>query len=146
MAARKDKAGLGKPAALISAAHRENIPLPERVNFLIELLAQPLNAMQAESIYMLMYDIENNSVRRLVAKYLERLGFIRIQKSVYFARLSEVSRRNVVETLREINEVYENNDSIVLLPLTAEQLKNGHLLGKELHINMLIHKPRVVFF
>ena len=39
-------------------------------------------------LFFVMYDIESNKVRRLVAKYLEEKGCTRVQKSIFSCRLA----------------------------------------------------------
>ncbi len=92
-------------------------------------------------VYLGMYDIRSDKVRRLVAKYMERKGFQRIQKSVYLCRLPPKIYREVVSDLREMNELYENKDSFIFIPLNSDILGRSHFIGKDLDIKMIQNKP-----
>jgi CRISPR-associated protein Cas2 len=65
----------------------ERTPLPIRVQQLIDFLSIENHKAPEEMYCFIMYDIEDNKVRGLVAKYLEKKGCIRVQKSIFFAKL-----------------------------------------------------------
>lgn len=138
------RAGISHQMPLESGAHRGNVPLPERVDRLLKLIEKPMQTIQGELLCLAMYDIEDNKVRTLLAKYLLRIGFIRIQKSVYVGRILRKNLRKLQDDLAEVNELYENRDSIILMPLHGESLADGKLIGKEVNLTILLSKPRVV--
>lgn len=138
-------AGLLSGHEWASGAHRENIALPERVELLLKILKQPLMTSKGEIICMVMYDIEDNRVRTMLAKFLIRSGFIRIQKSVYVARLTRKKLRVLAGDLAEVNECYENKDSIIVMPLMNDSLHESRLIGKKVDLQMIISQPNVVF-
>lgn len=138
------KAGIQNSFGARSGAHRENIPLPERVERLLDLIKKPMQTIKGEILCMAMYDIEDNKVRVLLAKYLLRTGFIRIQKSVYVGRLLRKNLRKLQADLAEVNELYENADSIIILPLHGESLADGKIIGKEVNLSMLLTRPNVI--
>lgn len=139
-----EKAGLQNGLGTAAGGHREGVALPERVEILLDLIRKPMSTIKGEMLCMAMYDIENDRVRTMMAKYLLRHGFIRIQKSVYVARITRKKLRKVQEDLAEVNEVYENSDSIILLPLHGESLADGKIIGKEVNLTMLLNPPPVV--
>jgi len=62
----------------------EIAPLSERIRFILQIIQrQPVKSTTMN--YLILYDIEKNKVRNLVAKYLLSRGCIRIQKSVFLA-------------------------------------------------------------
>lgn len=138
------KAGISNSFGTGSGAHRENIPLPERVERMLSLIKKPMQTIKGEILCMAMYDIEDNKVRGLLAKYLLRVGFIRIQKSVYVGRLLRKNLRKLQADLAEVNELYENSDSIIILPLHGESLADGKIIGKEVNLSMLLTRPNVI--
>jgi CRISPR-associated endonuclease Cas2 len=95
--------------------------------------------------YLIMYDIQNNKVRNLVAKYLIKNGCIRVQKSVFLVHSDHKKFDDIRETLIEINDVYENDDSIILVPLNISDARSMKLIGKNVNIEQIIDPPNTVF-
>lgn len=56
--------------------------ISERVRQIIGLINTP-NKNTYSMTFFVMYDIENNKVRYQIAKYLERKGCIRVQRSIF---------------------------------------------------------------
>ena len=56
--------------------------LRERVNFLLGVVNNPMRPI-THMLFFVMYDIASNKVRYLVAKYLERKGCTRVQRSIF---------------------------------------------------------------
>lgn len=101
----------------------------------IEIMLQK-KYQSGEKPYFLMYDIEDNKVRRQIAKYLKTKGFVRIQKSVYLGWLPPKLYSDVSQDLKEINSFYENADSIIIIPAMMEILQRTLLIGKEVQFQM----------
>jgi CRISPR-associated protein Cas2 len=93
-----------------------------------------------------MYDIENNKIRRTVAKYLEQKGCLRVQKSVFFARLHRKMHQEIAETLREIQQCYENEDTIMLLPVGEDMLNSLLCIGKTFELELQTSSKTTLFF
>jgi CRISPR-associated endonuclease Cas2 len=120
-------------------------PLNERIRKILNIVqSSPMKA--TEMLFLVMYDIENNKVRTLIAQYLLDKGCIRIQKSVYFARTKPVIFREICQTLKEVQEAYENVDSIVIVPVHAQATGSMRIIGKDIQIDSLIDPPNTVFF
>lgn len=96
--------------------------------------------------FMILYDIENNKVRTVLAKYLVKSGCIRIQKSVYIANLKPHQFKKIQTDLKEVQAAYENNDSIILVPLNTEDARSMKIIGKALHIEAIIENPNTIIF
>lgn len=97
-------------------------------------------------LFFVMYDIESNKVRRYVVKYLERQGCTRIQKSIFLADL-EMSKFNEIKNdLAEVQAVYENNDSILVVPITTEYLRSMKIIGQNIDIDVITHSRNTLFF
>lgn len=99
-----------------------------------------------EMIYFIMYDITDDKVRNQVAKYLIKNGCTRIQKSVFMVRSENKQFREIHETLKEVNSYYENQDSIILVPVNAGDIKSMKLIGKNVQIERLTDNPNTLFF
>jgi CRISPR-associated protein Cas2 len=96
--------------------------------------------------YLVMYDITDHKVRALVAKYLKSKGCIRIQKSVFMANSSHSTFNEIHETLKEVNAEYENEDSIMLVPVNVADVRSMKLVGRNVSVDILTDPPSTLFF
>lgn len=120
-------------------------PLPERIRDMLNIVqAEPVKA--TDMTYLIMYDITSDKVRTQIAKYLERQGCIRIQKSVFIARSESRNFQEICDTLKEVNSYYENQDSILLVPFNTSDLRSMKVIGKALQIDIITDKPNTLFF
>lgn len=121
------------------------LPLAERVKLLLQIIREgPVKATQMT--YLIMYDITDNKVRTQISKYLEKQGCIRIQKSVFIVKSENSRFQEIHDTLREVNSYYENQDSIILAPVNASDVRSMKLIGKNVQIEAIIDKPNTLFF
>lgn len=97
-------------------------------------------------LFFVMYDIESNKVRTQVVKYLERCGCSRIQKSIFLAEASIEIFRKIQEDLVEVQAAYNNEDSIIVLPVTTDYLKMMKIIGKNISIDVITHSKNTLFF
>ena len=79
--------------------------------------------------------IENDKIRRMVAKLLEKQGCIRVQNGVarpvvFFARIHRRRYHELTDLLRQIQLLYENDDSILLLPVGEDMLNSLQCIGR----------------
>ena len=97
-------------------------PLEERVQ---DILGLSDNARKRKDrmLFFVMYDIESDKVRRLVVKYLIREGCTRIQKSIFLADRPVATYNKIKSDLAEVQAVYDNEDSIIVLPVTTDYLR-----------------------
>jgi len=111
-----------------------------------EWLASFKNDKSKNMLYLIAYDIENNKVRTQIAKYLIKKGCMRIQKSLYLAKSNRATYTDIYETLRDINEMYKNHDSILVLPVPEEKFKNIKLIGENVEFELVTKEQNVIFF
>lgn len=97
-------------------------------------------------LFLVMYDIEDNKVRRYIVKYLEKHGCLRIQKSIFPANQSESVFNEISNTLEEVQGVYENNDSIIVMPISIEQLNAMKIIGNNINIDIITQSKSTMFF
>jgi CRISPR-associated protein Cas2 len=109
-------------------------------------LVQQTPKKATDMFHIIMYDIENNRVRREVAKYLLAQGCIRVQRSVYFARLKPGAARKIWDDLKAVQAAYDNEDSIILAPVDTQSLGSMKVVGKDLQIEILTERPNTLFF
>ena len=96
--------------------------------------------------FFVMYDISNDKVRNEVAKYLKRKGCIRIQKSIFMATLPHKVYAEIHQTLREVQESYENQDSIIFVPISSDEVKAMKIIGKSVDIDLILGSNNTLFF
>lgn len=120
------------------------LPLSDRIQVMLGILrSKPIKSTTMN--YFILYDIENNKVRKLIAKYLLGKGGIRVQKSVFLIHSDHKRFDEIRQTLADINEVYENKDSIILIPLNISDARSMKLIGKNVNIDQIIDPPTTVF-
>ena len=120
-------------------------PLESRVQKVLNI-TKDFNQNSQNMIFLVMYDIEDNKVRTEIAKYLIRKGCIRIQKSVYMANLDRKVFREIHQTLKEIQEMYENNDSLLLVPVSVDEVRNMKIIGQKIDTDLILGNRNTLFF
>lgn len=97
-------------------------------------------------LFFVMYDIENNKVRRLVSKYLQRKGCTRIQRSVFLGEASSETYSLVKHDLAAVQAAYENDDSIIVLPVSTDYLRMMKIIGQKIEVDVITHSRNTLFF
>lgn len=121
------------------------LPLQERIGKMLNIFkSRPIKA--TEMTYLIMYDITSDKVRLQIAKYLEQQGCIRIQKSVFIVKTENPHFQKIHDDLKEVNSYYQNQDSIILVPVNATDVRSMKLIGKNLQIEAIVDKPNTLFF
>ena len=77
------------------------LPLGDRIKQMWSIIKdQPIKA--TEMAYVILYDISNDKVRPQIAKYLEKQGCTRNQKSVFIAKTENPHFQEIYETLNTL--------------------------------------------
>lgn len=97
-------------------------------------------------IFFVMYDIEDNKVRRLVSQYLERKGCTRIQRSIFLAETSVETYNAIKNDLTEVQSAYDNHDSIIVLPISTDHLRMMKVIGQHIAVDVITHSRNTLFF
>jgi len=97
-------------------------------------------------IFFVMYDIESNKVRILVSKYLEKKGCTRIQKSIFLADLDRSAFDEIRSDLVAVQSCYENNDSLILVPISTDYLQSMKVIGKSVNVDLITKNINTLFF
>jgi CRISPR-associated endonuclease Cas2 len=117
----------------------------ERLNKMLGIIKKkPIKAINMN--YFILYDIQNNKVRTQISKYLEQNECIRVQKSVFIANSSHKKFDEIWNTLQEINSYYENQDSIILIPINVSDMRSMKLIGQNIDIKVIVDPPNTLFF
>ncbi len=120
-------------------------PLGDRLAKMLDLF-KSLKTKPSHMIFFVMYDIEDNKVRKQVADYLIAKGCVRVQKSVYMAELPRGEFEQMNQALKEVQEAYENNDSIIFVPISTDELRAMRLIGKNIDFELVANEPSTLFF
>ena len=120
-------------------------PIEVRARVILDIVndsKRPIGNM----LFFVMYDIESNKVRRHIAKYLIQKGCTRIQRSIFLADLSSVLYEEIKKDLAEVQSMYENTDSILIVPISVNYLESMKIIGQNLDIDIIAHKKNTLFF
>jgi CRISPR-associated protein Cas2 len=147
---RMRQAGMAKekPLRLMikPASERTQEERQERLHQFIQLMTSNQQLKTGHTLAFILYDIEDNRVRRYVAKYLESKGYLRVQKSVFFGNVKLNLHKEVKEALKKVNASYDNGDSIVILPISQDALSKMGLIGKNLSFEFSMGYKNTLFF
>ena len=128
-----------------NADNEDMLTLSERVQKMLGIIKdRPIKSTTMN--YLILYDIQDNKVRKIVAKYLEQKGCVRIQKSVFMSNSTHQQFMEIHETLKDVNEFYENSDSIIVVPVNVTDVRSMKLIGKNVNIDVLTDPPNTMFF
>ena len=118
--------------------------LPERINKLLSI--NDKERKSTDMLFFVMYDIEDDKVRRYVVKYLQRQGCTRVQKSIFLADLPLEKHKQISSDLAEVQAVYENKDSILVVPISTDYLRAMKIIGQNIDIDIIMHRKNTLFF
>ena len=120
-------------------------PIEVRARVILDIVNDPKRPI-GNMLFFVMYDIESNKVRRHIAKYLIQKGCTRIQRSIFLADLSSVLYEEIKKDLAEVQSMYENTDSILIVPISVNYLESMKIIGQNLDIDIIAHKKNTLFF
>lgn len=119
--------------------------LQERVDFLMGIVNRPVRPA-TNMLFFVMYDIESDKVRYHIAKYLERKGCTRIQRSIFLADLDKTVYDEIKSDLAEVQSLYDNHDSIIVCPVSTDQIRAMQIIGEDISIDVIIRSRNTLFF
>ena len=117
----------------------------ERINYVLGLVKRE-SRKATDMLFFVMYDIESNKVRRQVSKYLERMGCHRVQRSIYLADLPMDKYDKIRTDLTEVQSFYENNDSILVVPVSTDMLRSMRIIGPSIDVDIIMRTKNTLFF
>lgn len=127
------------------AMHEELMPVDVRVEKIINLFKAAAMTPATNTLGFIMYDIEDNKIRNHIARHLEKLGYMRVQKSIFFGNINRKVHEDVYQALKEINEWYDNEDSILFLPVSNDDMSRVRLVGKNIEFQVMMETKNVLF-
>lgn len=104
------------------------------------------NNNPGKMIYFIMYDIEHDKVRTQIAKYLIKKGCTRVQKSIFLAQSDRAVFNEIHTTIREVQQIYDNNDSVFFVPVSADQLRAMKIVGQSIDMDLILDNKNTLFF
>jgi CRISPR-associated endonuclease Cas2 len=142
---RMDESGILKYHKLKLTPDDYLLPLPERLQKIIGIVRnKPVKSTTMN--YMILYDIENNKIRKMISDFLIKNGCVRVQKSVFMSNSDHLKFQMIHDTLKDINSYYENEDSIIVVPINVSDVRSMKLIGKNMDVNILTNPPNTLFF
>ena len=140
------QAGLSNDADLTTPVTKpELLPLSERLPLIDQALKNYKYRKTDDMYTFIMYDIENNKIRTQVAKYLIKNGCTRVQKSVFLAGIKRKKFMEIYQTLKEINAMYDNHDSLFFVPVGEDILNNMKIVGQNIDFELITNTPNTMF-
>lgn len=97
-------------------------------------------------ICFIMYDIGSNKVRTQIAKYLLGKGCHRVQKSIFMADLPADRYREIGNALAEVQNMYDNHDGILIVPLSEDYARAMKVIGQQVNLDIVMHTKNTLFF
>ena len=119
--------------------------LKERVDKLLGVVNNE-NREVGNMLFFVMYDIESDKVRYTGVKYLERMGCVRVQKSIFLADISGEKYQCIRNDLAEVQALYDNHDSIIICPVSTDLLRNMKIIGKSIDVDVITKSKNTLFF
>ncbi|MDD3722738.1 MAG: CRISPR-associated endonuclease Cas2 [Lutibacter sp.] len=118
--------------------------IDERIKYLMNFTSQSFK--NSDMVFFVMYDIENNKIRTEIAKYLKRNGCYRVQKSIFIAKKDREQYNEICQTLKEVQECYDNDDSIFIVPVSTDEIKAMKVLGQNIDFDLIFGNKNTLFF
>ena len=74
------------------------------------------------------------------------MGCFRIQRSIFLADLTPERYEKIRAELTEVQSYYENEDSILIVPVSTDLLKSMRIIGKSLDVDIIMRTKNTLFF
>jgi len=120
-------------------------PIEERVRRMLGIINGE-KRRTTNMTFFVMYDISSNKVRNQVVKYLIQKGCTRVQRSIFLADLDAKVYNEIREDLAAVQQAYENEDSILIVPLSTDYLKSMKIIGQNIDIDVITKCKHTLFF
>ena len=78
--------------------------------------------------------------------YLQRKGCTRVQKSIFLADLPISDYQEIRDDLTEVQAAYDNNDSILVVPISTDHLRSMKIIGQSVAVDVIMHNKNTLFF
>ena len=119
--------------------------LPERIRQILNIISSA-ERKPGYMICFIMYDITSNKVRTLIAKFLLKKGCTRVQKSIFMVDMPSDEVQDIAQKLTEIQKMFDNNDSVLIVPLSEDYARAMKIIGQDVDIDLILHSKNILFF
>jgi CRISPR-associated protein Cas2 len=134
-----------QPPDLTKAVNLDDLPsIDKRIEEVLNIVKRKHD--NRHMLFFVMYDIESNKVRNQVVKYLLRKGCMRVQKSIFIADLEHAVYQEIRSDLTEVQACYENEDSILVVPISTDYLQAMKIIGKNIDVDLVLKNKNTLFF
>ncbi len=134
-----------KPLKAGNQTNEEFETLAQRVEKILGIINKE-KRKSTDMLFFVMYDIESDKVRNLIFKYLKKEGCTNIQRSIFLGDTSAEKFNTIKENLRQVQECYDNEDSIIIVPVSTDYLKSMKVIGKQIDLDIVLKKQNTLFF
>ena len=131
------------PNRLLNDCELNNLEL--RIKNILQIEDNPKKKPNT-MIFFVMYDIESNKVRRHIVKYLEKKGCTRVQRSIFLADADTAIYNEIKNDLAEVQACYDNNDSILVVPISPDYLRAMKIIGQSIDLDIITRSKTSLFF
>lgn len=136
----------GSPMPNRDIAGVDDMPsVDERIKYVLQI-ANNDKRPAGNMLFFVMYDIESNKVRSYIVKYLLKKGCMRIQKSIFLSDLPTATYEDIKRDLTLVQACYENNDSILVVPISTDYLNAMRIIGQNIDIDIITKSKNTLFF
>lgn len=70
----------------------------------------------------------------------------RVQKSIFMADMPSEEVQDIAQKLTKIQKMYDNNDSILIVPLSEDYARAMKIIGQDVNIDLILHSKNTLFF
>lgn len=133
------EAGLSEKNAI---REKEITDINLRMEYLLSISKSSRNSKNM--IFFVMYDIENDKIRTLISKYLIAQGCTRIQNSIFIADTSKERMDAIVKDLTNVQQTYDNNDSIIVTPMSQVNFESMYIIGKQINMELVKKDKKIL--
>ena len=74
------------------------------------------------------------------------MGCFRVQRSVFLADLPNDKYDKIRSDLTEVQAAYENNDSILVVPISTDYLTAMKIIGQTIDVDVITKQRNTLFF
>lgn len=98
-------------------------------------------------IYVLTYDLEHDRTRTRLAKYLEKISFVRIQFSVFIAEMDHtVLKKHLIKIENIISKSPDNTRiNVFILPVSKDLIEESIMIGVAQDWNKVFFREHTIF-
>ena len=77
---------------------------------------------------------------------MEEKGCVRVQKSIFLAQLHRRTYRDIQEVLHQIQQAYENEDSIFFVPVAEDEIRAMRMIGQQIDMKFVLGRQNTLYF